>query len=473
VEFREYLGVLRKYWVSIVVFTLLGVVGAGAYVVLTPRVYSSTSMVFLSVSIGNTAADYVQGTNYATAQARSFAQIVTTPQVLDPVVKDLQLDTTSTSLATRVSATIITNTSLITITAKDGDPGRSAEITQHVAQSLVQQIEKLSPTGSDYQAVVVGTIVQPAAVPTSPTSPQPVQSGVLGLVAGLVVGVILAIVRKAVDVRFHVAKDVTDATGCPVIGSIPKDALVAHGSVVMLTAPTSPVSERYRQIRTNLLFMNIDADKPSNFVVTSSIDSEGKSSTAINIAYALAESGSKVLLVDGDLRRPKIATYLKLEGAAGLTTVLLNRASFADVVQSLGESSPDVLTSGVVPPNPAELLGSRRMKQLLEQVSRQYDTVVIDTAPLLPVADTLPLLPQVSGAVVVAAAERVTILELKGALDAVDRTGVPVMGIVLNKVSRRGHQTGYHTYSYAYSAKEAPAGEPNQRRRPKRAQAPV
>ncbi|MCL2470820.1 MAG: polysaccharide biosynthesis tyrosine autokinase [Propionibacteriaceae bacterium] len=472
-EFREYLGVLRKYWVSIVVLTLLGVIGAGVYVVVTPPVYSSTSMVFLSVSIGNTAADYVQGTNYATAQARSFAQIVTTQQVLDPVVKDLQLNTTSTSLASRVSANVVTNTSLITITAKDGDPARSADITQHVAQSLVQQIEKLSPTGSDYQAVVVGTIVQPAATPSSPTSPQPVQSAVLGLVAGLAVGVILSIIRKAMDVRLHVAKDVTEATGCPVIGSIPKDPLVARGGVVMLTAPTSPISERYRQIRTNLLFMNIDADKPWNFVVTSSIESEGKSSTAINIAYALSESGNKVLLIDGDLRRPKIASYLKLEGAAGLTTVLTNRASFSDVVQSLGEASPDVLTSGVVPPNPAELLGSRRMKQLLEQVSRQYQAVVIDTAPLLPVADTLPLLPQVSGAVVVAAAERVTIPELKTALDTVDRTGVPVMGIVLNKVSRRSHQTGYHNYTYAYASKEAPSAEPKERRQPKRAQAPV
>jgi len=467
VEFREYLGVLRKYWASIVLFTLLGVAVAGMYVSLAPPVYTARTQVYLSVSIGNSASDFVQGTNYATAQARSFAQITTTPIVLNPVIRGLNLNTSAESLATKISTSIPTNTSIIQITAKDGNAQRSAELAQRTADSLVNAIDQLTPTSSGDRPVVVGTIVQPAVVPVSPTSPQPLQSGVLGLVAGLAVGIGLAVLRKALDVKLHNAKDVTQATDRPVIATIPRDSFLARDAVVMMAAPTSGMAERYRQLRTNLLFFNIESDKPWNFVVTSSIEGEGKSSTAINIAYALAENGDKVLLVDADLRRPKLANYLQLEGAAGLTTVLLSRAGFSDVVQSLGPGCPDVLTSGGIPPNPAELVGSRRMKQLLEQVSRQYQAVVIDSAPLLPVADTLSLLPHVSGVVVVAAAEKVTVPELKTSLESIECTRTPVMGIVLNKVRHRGNGSGYYNYNYSYDGRDIQAKE---KRDPKRAQ---
>jgi len=473
VEFREYLGVLRKYWASIVLFTLLGVAVAGVYVYFAPPVYTSRTQVFLSVSMGNSSSDFVQGTNYATAQARSFAQIATTPIVLNPVITDLQLNTSSASLASQISTSIPTNTSIIQITAKNGDARLSAQLAEKVAESLVTAIEQLTPPAADGSPALRGKIVQPAVVPSSPTSPQPLQSGALGLIAGLAVGIGLAVLRKALDVKLHTAKDVTHVTDRPVIATIPRDSSFVRDPVVMMTSPTSGMAERFRQLRTNLLFFNIESDKPWNFVVTSSIESEGKTSTALNIAYALAENGDRVLLIDADLRRPKVAQYLQLEGAAGLTTVLLNRAGFSDVVQSLGPGSPDVLTSGAIPPNPAELVGSRRMKQLLEQVSRQYQAVVIDSAPLLPVADTLSLLPHVSGVVMVAAAERVTVPELKTALESIGNTRTPVMGIVLNKVRHRGNSAGYYNYNYTYDSKDSrnERREKKDKKHPKRATA--
>jgi len=466
VEFREYLLVLRKYWLSIILLTFLGAGAAGAYIYITPPVYTARSTIFLSVSVGSSAADFVQGTNYATAQARSYAQIATTPLVLDDVVRNLKLDMTASALASRLSVTIPTNTSLITITSRDGTAERAAGIAQATAQSLVNTIARLSPVDINGQPAVSGTIVSPSVIPKNPTSPQVVQSLALGIVAGLAIGVGLAVLRKALDVRLHSTKDVTDAVNYPVVGTIPRDPTLARDALVMMSAPTSSIAERYRQLRTNLLFFNIEDDKPWNFVVTSSIESEGKSSTAVNIAYSLAENGDRVLLIDADLRRPKIASYLQLEGAAGLTTVLLNRARFGDVVQSLGAGYPDVLTSGAVPPNPAELIGSRRMKQLLEQVSGHYQAVVIDSAPLLPVADTLSLLPHVTGVVMIASAERVTVPDLKAALESVERTGTPVMGIVLNKVRRNGARSQY--YNYNYQSKDPNRPEP--RKKPKRAQ---
>ncbi|MDR0488488.1 MAG: polysaccharide biosynthesis tyrosine autokinase [Propionibacteriaceae bacterium] len=448
VEFREYLTVLRKYWFSIILLTLLGAGAAGAYIYVTPPVYTARSTVFLTVNIGNSVSDFAQGSNYATSQARSFAQIVTTPLVLDPVIKELQLTTTASGLSGRISATIPTNTSLITITARDGDAKLSADIAQKVAMSLRTAIGKLTATDKDGRPVVEGTIVTPAATPVSPTSPQVTQTLALGIVAGLAIGIGLAVLRKSLDVRVHTSKDVTDAIPYPVVGSIPKDPVLIRDPVIMIAQPTSGLAERFRQLRTSLLFFNIEDDKPFNFVVTSALESEGKTSIAVNIAYALAEQGDRVLLIDADLRRPRVAAYLQLEGGAGLTTVLLNRARFGDVVQSLGVGYPDVLASGPVPPNPAELVGSRRMKQLLEQVSNHYQAVVVDAAPLLPVADSLSLLPHVTGVVMVSAAERATIPELKLAVESVERTGTPIMGVVMNKLRRHGGRSSHYYYTY-------------------------
>ena len=454
-EFREYLGVLRKYWISIVAFTLLGVVSAGVYVYFTPPVYTAKSTLFLYVSMGNSVADYSQGITYATAQARTYAQIATTPIVLAPVVDDMDLNISPEALATKVTTSIPTNTQLIQISVKDGNAVHSAELANKITQSLVTVINQLSPPSPNNISVVTGTIVEQAVVPASPTSPKAVQSGALGLVAGLAVGIGVAVLRKALDVKLHTTKDVTAMTEHSVIATIPESSSLAANPVVMMAAPRSLISERYRQLRMNLLFFNTENDRPWNFVVTSSIEGEGKTSTAINVAFALAEGGERVLLIDADLRRPNVAASLHLENAAGLTTVLSNRANFSDVVQSIGDGFPDVLTAGNVPPNPAELIGSRKMRQLLEQVSRQYQAVVIDSAPVLPVVDTLSLLPHVSGVMVVAAAEKVTAPELKSALESIEATKTPVMGIVLNKVRHRDDGSGYYNYDYTYSSKDS------------------
>jgi capsular exopolysaccharide synthesis family protein len=464
VEFREYIAVFRKYWVSIAVLTVVGVLGALGYVLYTTPVYTATSTVWLSVYSGDSTSELVQASNFANAQARSFAELASTPYVLDPVLDQLRLPQTVQDLGRQVTATASTNTSVVTVSVRDQDAATSARIANAVASSLVASVEQLSPYTSDNRRVMAGQIVTPAVQPTSPTSPQLERSLALGLVVGLAVGAALAIIRKSLDVRLHSTRDITGLTDHPVLATVPHDPAMAREPVVMLAAPSSAIGERYRQLRTNLRFLDVDNDSSPNFVITSSVEGEGKTVTAINVAYALAEGGDRVLLIDADLRRPRVAAYLHLEGSAGLTTVLVNRAGLNDVVQTLGPGSPDVLASGTIPPNPAELVGSRRMKQLLEQVSSEYQAVVIDAAPLLPVADTLLLLPNVSGTVMVAAAEKVTLPQLKSALEAIERTNAQVMGIVVNQARRRSG--GHEYYGYSYTA----AGQTTKPRgRPKRA----
>jgi capsular exopolysaccharide synthesis family protein len=196
-----------------------------------------------------------------------------------------------------------------------------------------------------------------------------------------------------------------------------------------------------------LQFLDI-ADRPKTIVVTSSLPGEGKSTTAVNLAITLADAGSRVALVDADLRRPSIAEYMGLEGEVGLTTVLIGQADLQDALQPWGDRHLHVLTSGQVPPNPSELLGSRSMATLLTQLASQYDMVLIDTPPLLPVTDAAILAKITGGAVVVAGAGTVQRQQLADGLGSLEDVGARVLGVVLNRLAHKQTDGGYTYYDY-------------------------
>ena len=182
--------------------------------------------------------------------------------------------------------------------------------------------------------------------------------------------------------------------------------------------------------------------------MTSSLPGEGKSTTAINLAITLADAGSRVALVDADLRRPSIAEYMGLAGEVGLTTVLIGRADLQDAMQPWGDGSLNVLPSGQIPPNPSELLGSGSMAKLLDLLASQYDIVLIDTPPLLPVTDAAILAKITGGAVVVAAADVFNRQQLADGLGALEDVGARVLGVVLNRLAYK-QTDAYSYYNYA------------------------
>ena len=185
------------------------------------------------------------------------------------------------------------------------------------------------------------------------------------------------------DTKIRNDDDLRSITASPVLGSIAFDETVPSHPIVIADEPHSAPAEAVRRLRTNLQFVGA-ASESKSLVITSSVPGEGKTTTSINLAVALADAGNRVVLVDADLRRPSVAEYMGLEGAAGLTTVLIGRAGVADVIQPWRSSGLDVLPSGQVPPNPSELLGSSAMRVLLEQLSESYDVVLLDSPPLLP-----------------------------------------------------------------------------------------
>lgn len=458
-DLSDYIRILRKNWLVVVALTLLGLGAALAYTATRTPIYEASSTVFVSTQAGSTTAELQQGSVFTQARINTYVGLVNTPIVLDRVIGDLALDTTSDELATEVTASAAQNSTLISVVVKNPSPQAAADIANAIAQSLATVVPQLEPEADDGSSPVRLSRVRDAKVPLAPSSPSFPLNLAIGALVGLAMGVGTAVLRTALDNRVRTPRDAEQATGAPSIGAIAYDTKAKERPLIVHADPLSPRAESFRALRTNLQFL--DMGGRSSFVVTSSIPSEGKSTTTINLAIALADAGKRVALIDTDLRKPKVAEYLGIEGGAGLTDVLIGRAQVNEVMLPWGNRSLYVLPAGKIPPNPSELLGSSHMSLLLEMLEREFDVVLCDAPPLLPVTDAAILARATSGALMVVAAGKTTKHQLTGATEALNTVGAKLAGFVMSMVPTRGpdsYYTGYG-YGYGYGYREVPEKE--------------
>jgi len=443
----DYLGLLRKYWRSIAAITLVAISLAGAYSLLAQPTFTSKASLFFSVNSANSASDLNAGSSYAESQVQSFAKVARTDIVLQPVIDKLGLGITPQQLAEQVTVTVPTKTATLDLAAVANSPEDGAQLAQAISEQLVTTIDQLSPPSADGTKAVAATIITPAQLPVAPTTPRTMQNLALGAMVGLLLGAGLAIMRDMLNLSIRSERDVERVTEIPLIGVVPEDDDAVRNPLVLNADPRSQRAEAYRSLRTNLQFLGLDHGKRS-IVVTSSIPGEGKTTTAINTASTLAAGGDRVLLIDADLRRPKVAKYLNVEGGVGLTTVLIGEAQLSDVLQPCGVSGLDVLAAGPLPPNPAELLGLLQMQQLLAEASRRYNTIIIDSPPLLPVTDAAVLSRITHGTLVVVGSSIARRPQLAKALENLDRVDARILGLLLTRVRRRDSNSYYYEYEY-------------------------
>ena len=443
-------GVVRRRWRWIVAAVLVCLLGALVHTQLSPKSYRATTEVFFTLQYGNSAADLVQGATYTQNQVASFARLATTPAVLGPVVDELGLDVAVPELARRVEAAAPVDTVLVEITVTESSAAASARVADAVAASLAAVVEDLAPEDAEGRPTVSAATVTPAQQPDGPASPDPLLDLAVGLAVGLLLGGALAWVRDAVDSRVRDAATLAELTSLPVVGTVGVRPRSLDQRPVVAAHPHHPLAESFRHLRTNVQFLQVPDGVPAErggtahvVLVTSSLSAEGKSTVAVNLACALAETGARVLLLDADLRRPTVASSLGIEGGAGLTTALLGQAAWQDLVQEWGTAGLTVLPSGPIPPNPAELLGSPAMERLVGQLRSGFDHVVIDTAPVLAVTDGVVLSRVVDGTLLVANVGRVRRAQLAESLRVLGHVGSRVLGVVLNQVQRDGESYEY------------------------------
>lgn len=436
-ELRAYLALLAKRWTLIATVLVLSVAAAAASILLITPSYRADAKLFVStqISAGNLNQELFQGSNFSTDRVKSYTELATSPTVLDPVITELGLPVTAAQLAGSVQASVPLETVLIDLSATSNSPDLAAALANSVAGNLAKVIEDLETSDTRGSSPVKATVVTPATVPTLPAWPSvPVNLG-LGVLVGLLVGVGLAVLLENLNTSIKNGTELAAVTGAPVLATVARDVR-RSASAIVRDDPLGSRSEAYRQLRTNLQFASVD-DDPKVIVVTSALAGEGKSSVAGNLALALSQVGTRVCLVDGDLRRPSVASYFGLVPEAGLSTVLVGRAAITEVLQPV-DAGVDAVTSGEIPPNPTELLSSRRFPAVLRELADRYDIVLVDAPPTLPAADAAVLAAAADGVLFVVHADRTTRQQVERAVKGLAQVKARLIGAVLNMVPVKG-----------------------------------
>jgi capsular exopolysaccharide synthesis family protein len=460
VTLTQYLRVLRQQWLVVTLLALVSLGGAAAYSFRQTPVYSAQTQLF--VSVRNSESDLSQlnqGSTFTQQRVKSYADLVTSQEITQAVISELRLPYTPEELAGKISATSPLDTVLLDITVMDTDPVRAAATANAVGAEFPRFIATLETPSGQVVSPVKVSITRHAVVPSVPVSPRIPLNLALGLIVGLGLGIGAAVLRDQFRTTVDGVNDIEHLTGAIPLGVVPYDAAAAKQPLI--TADQfGGRAEAFRTLRTNLQFADVD-DPPRVIAISSALPNEGKTTTACNIALTLAQSGARVILVEGDLRKPAVGTYLGISNAAGLTNVLAGQHELRDVIVSYQRDTLAVLPSGPTPPNPSEMLGSQQMRHLLSSLAKHYDLVIIDAPPLLPVTDAAVLAAGSDGAIIVVRHGKTRREEVERALQALSAVNAKVLGSVLNFAPRKKRRgMGYDGYGYGYGHNPAPEPPP-------------
>jgi len=460
-DLRDFLRILRKGWPLALSFVVAGLALGAGLTLATSKVYQASVQVFVATSTTDSAAQLQAGNTFTEDRVQSYTSIATSPAVTARVIAELGLRLTDTQLAAKISADAPQSKVLINLHVTDHNARQAAALVNAVAARFNTVVQGTEQTGTDGKPVVKLTVIHPATVPPSPIKPNRVLNLALGLVLGLLAGLSVVVLRDVLDNTVKGPEDF-EQLGVPVLGYVPFDKRTAKSPIAFRSDPHGPRAEAYRQLRMNLQFINVD-DVPHIIAVTSAVPGEGKSTTALNLAAALAEGGFRVCLIEADLRRPTLAKTLGLIADVGFTTALIGRAPIESLLQDAGNNLA-VLTCGPVPPNPSELLISEQARTIIGRIADNVDYTIIDTAPLLPVADGAEVAALADATLIVHHAGKSTREQASRAVEALAKVGERPVGVVLNMITRsRGSyddQYGYYYSSYR------PQQEPGAAKRP-------
>ena len=467
---REFSDLFRERWRAVLAGLLLGVLVAAGFVLLSPRRYDSSVTLFVTSGTSVDPSAALDRNTLSTQRMQTYVQLITSTEVANEVVETLELPLSGAELAGRISASANPETVLLTATATDPDPVLAAGIANVLAAEFIDRIAELERSTDVSAATVVSARVFEEAVPaTTPSSPRPVLAVALGASLGLLAGFMLALLRRAFDTSVRTGHDLAEVARVPVLGVIARHARRPRASLVVLDDPRGSRAEAYRQLRTNLRFA--DVDRAHRLVLlTGAASGDGTTTVVANLALAMAETGHRVLVVEADLRRPRVADLFDVQRTAGLTDVLAGGARVAHVARR-GAGGVDVISSGPIPANPGGLLASPGTARFLDEVRPGYDLVLLDASPVLPVADAAVLAGLVD-AVVLVVRSGTTAARIDSARDALAAVSAPVLGTVLTMARHRARR-GADRYTATSVAPWAPPAPPEDPLMPSTPASPV
>ncbi len=524
-DVRRLIAVTRT-WLPLFIASVILAAGA-AFVISNqlPRVYEAKATLIVGQSLSAVNPDYNQ-LLVSQRLSTTYASLATKRPILDNVITELALPTTAGDLARRVRADAPLDSTLLTITAQDGDPTKAAAIANALTEQLIAASPTIQGRQSEIQAFIDSdlkateaqietsqaqrdslnavtnrtaaqeadlqtldgrlvslrstlatllaftsnnasnllTVIEPAIAPADSISPRPLLNTLLAAVLGLLLAAAVVLVVEYLADGIRDADSIAEVTGLSTLGTIPRMKRNKGGSEIYQLAallyPRSGVAEAYRTLRTNIEFSAVDAPIRA-LLVTSSVPGEGKTITAANLAVVFAQAGRRVLLVDADLRKPGVHRLFDLPNEHGLTTLLRGDGVALDAVSHLTEQENlRVMTTGPLPPNPAELIGSQRMRTVLASLQNSMDLVIVDSPPLQAVTDSAILSSVLDGTLFVIDAERSRRRSVRSARQALAKAGANILGAALNRVPVK-EASDYASYYGAYFSSDEPEPRAN------------
>ena len=435
---RDYLRVARRHWWIAVASIVLALAVALVVTFRMPKIYAA-DVTFFFTTPNAQAADLYPASMFSQARLKSYAALLTSDRVIVPLAATPGLGISRDDLAQQITSQTVADTVMLVVSVQD----RSRQRALHAVTALAPVFEKVVGTlenaGDPSKPTIRVEIVAGPELEPDPVSPKIMNNLSLAGLAGLMVGAALAVAREVADSSLRTAEALQTLIGAPVLARVPIDASAPSRSGPFVSDPQSPRAEALRRLRTNLQYA--DAERPVRVVaVTSAVPAEGRSATACSLALLFAESGGRVLIVDAELRHPRLAAFLGRENEAGLSTVLTGAVKLDDVLQPWG-AGLWLLSSGQTPPNPSELLSSSRMTDLVEELRGRFDIVIFDCPPLLPVTDAAVIAARSDGALFVARARRTKSAQVTGAVRALHAVNARIIGGALNMVPVKDDQT--------------------------------
>lgn len=453
---QDLLRLVRTRWIIICVTVAVALVSAGVVNLMTTPLYEASTRLFVSTTSGSSVTEIYQGNRFSQERVVSYTELLMGETLAQRTIDKLELDMSAKQLTENVRAKSKADTVLIDVTVTDESPVRARDIADALSDEFVIMVRELetSPDGTRPDARVV--VEQHASIPQHPVVPKPVRNFAIALAIGLALGVGVAVSRDLMDNTVKDRETLEEITGAGLVGSIPLDKERRKEPAVSFENDNSAIAEAFRKLRTNLQFLAVDSP-PRVMVVTSSLPNEGKSTTAINVALALAEADNEVALVEGDLRRPRLHSYLDLVASVGFSTVLTGQVSLDEALQKTRYPRLTALTSGTLPPNPSELLGSLAAKTVVNELRQRFDYVIIDSSPLLAVTDAAVLAAASDGVLVMTRFGQTKRDQLAHAVGYLTDVGAPILGAVFTMTPTRG--TSSYEYSYSYYGDRSPSFE--------------
>jgi capsular exopolysaccharide synthesis family protein len=447
VDLIGYLRLLRRRW-WIISLAILVSVGAAVFATSTQhKRYQSSTRLLVSGSSSLSSVDEITRRQLAQQRAVLFSQIATT----SPVIAAAEQAAAKAGVAPQVessgagiSAAASGTDPFLTITVTANSPQAAQAIANQFVNVLPPELARLDQVPSAVTALL--TVVNSAGLPTTPSSPNPKRNILIGLALGIILGIAAALIRETLDTTLRDSEEVRRLTRATILGIVPRE--FDDERLPAATRPHSRRSEAYRQVRTNLEFADADEQAPHSFVVTSAGQGEGKSTTVANLALLISRAGKSVAVIDADLRKPTLAALFNATGDFGLSDVLAGSRSLRSVLQPIAGEQITVVASGPTVTRPSELLSSPAMEQILQELARQFDVVIIDSPPVLAITDALLVGKHTDGMVVVTRMRRTTRSGLRRSLEAIERVHAHLLGVVVNAATeaedkRYGYTKGY------------------------------